>query len=400
MMMTTKLGTPTAKRLAMAIVAVTATALSACGDLQDNTVDVEQVGYTPDGSLVLFTPAGIAITDGTLQKSLNFISTSNLGGPASIATYWYSLSADGTVAAVAYSPNPTVSSAGWGANTRVATYSIPDGTPLNRFDIPDAVLPPYGHGLVNLALSPDGRRIYAATAANGISARMLDTTTGRLDYTMDGWWDYPVWSADGARLFGVDRDPESGQPITLGAVDSNLGSFKWGLPLYETATTTALDISGLALVGDGTTLTAPATDLSMAPCPDGTQCPLAFMSWSTYEGVQTGKVSSPPNTFLVGSNPHGGAGFACNATDTCAIRMSQFNDSNQQLMFERIYKTDGTVLLDHPMGDKDGQGSMAISPDGQFITIADTPGLQGGVSVYNIMDGSLVGTRDFRTQTF
>jgi hypothetical protein len=58
----------------------------------------------------------------------------------------------------------------------------------------------------------------------------------------------------------------------------------------------------------------------------------------------------------------------------------------------RVYKTDGTELQEVPPQGDDGQGSMAISPDGQFITIAPVSGLPGAVKVYRIADGAIVGS--------
>jgi hypothetical protein len=43
---------------------------------------------------------------------------------------------------------------------------------------------------------------------------------------------------------------------------------------------------------------------------------------------------------------------------------------------------------------------MAVSPDGKFVTMADNAGEQGGVTVYRVDDGSVVGSRTFPTDTF
>jgi hypothetical protein len=130
-----------------------------------------------------------------------------------------------------------------------------------------------------------------------------------------------------------------------------------------------------------------------------------FPFWSAADGTLTGQLPGLPQTELTGSNPRGFAGFACNATDTCAVRMSEFTlppGPDWQTSFVRLYKTDGTELARLPMDPAaaSGQGSMTISPDGRFIAIADDWGSQGGAKVFSTEDGAIVASRTFSTQTF
>ena len=68
------------------------------------TIPVDVVAYRPDGSLVLFTAAGIHVFDGTLTNELSHIPLDAYppSSPAKGAVQ-YSLSRDGTTAAVVLS---------------------------------------------------------------------------------------------------------------------------------------------------------------------------------------------------------------------------------------------------------------------------------------------------------
>jgi hypothetical protein len=387
-------------RATLAIAAMAAVGLlPACGDLKNNTISVDMVSYASDGSVVLFSVAGIDVYDGRLQKHLRHIAIDGLAEPPGIGELTYSLSGDGTVAAVAYSPNPTISDAAWGMNTRVGVYRISDGVRLNLTEIPDAGAAPYFHSLMDLAISPGGALIYGNTVGSGTEqGRVIDAASGALIWTGDGAWGKPVWSADGTTLFGLNEDPNSGEPTSLDALDGRSGALKWRTNLFDPSTSRGINVGDLALVGDGTSLTGEALDTSEGVC-ISSSCPASYPIWSSADGSMTDELAGLPQTSGTGYGSNGDS-FTCNATGTCAARTSGLTPPQSQTFYVWIYKTDGTTLQELPTPDTNLQGSMAISPDGKFITIADNPGSQGGVNVYSIADGSLVGSVAFPIETF
>jgi hypothetical protein len=342
------------------------------------------VSYSSDGSLVLFGAAGIDVYDGHLQRRSRHMDISDLAMPPGIGEFTHAVSPDGTVAAVAYSPNPTISNDAWGMNSRLGIYRISDGTLLNMLEIPDAGAAPYLHALMALAISPGGALVYANTVGDGTAkGRVVDTMTGTLLWTGDAAWAEPNWSADGTTLFGLYEDPSSGSDTSLDALDGTSGMVKWRTKLYDPAKATGSLLGVLALTGNGSLLTGPATE---NPYANGT-CPPDYPFWSTGDGGLTRTLPAVPGSSFFGLDLTEGSGFVCNATETCAVLISVSNSS-----YVRVFKTDGTQLLEVPPQDGASQGSMAISPDGQFITIAPVSGLPGAVNVYRIVDGAIVGS--------
>src|SRR5215510_14821803 len=124
--------------LAIAALAAALGVSPACGDLKNNAVPIDLVSYRPDGSLVMFTQAGIYVFDGRLQTQISQISLNAVAVPPSIGLFNYSLSVDGTVAAVSYNGNSTISTGASAMNTRIGIYRIPGGVLLNTFELPDA----------------------------------------------------------------------------------------------------------------------------------------------------------------------------------------------------------------------------------------------------------------------
>ena len=368
-----------------ALAAATVGALPACGDLKNNTIPIDLISYRPDGSLVLFTTAGISVYDGSLRNEINHIPLDALAVPPFIGGFTYMLSADGSVAAVAYGEA--------GMNGRVALYRIPEGDLLKTFELADE--PGY-----DMSLSPDGKLLCAFYGGNNFEVRMVDAVSGTQLWTSPVAGHFPVWSSDGTTLFVTNGDPlaRADEHHSLDALDANTGAVKWSTDLHTA------NISGLALVGNGTSLTGPALGPYPGPCDLPGDCPPFYPFWSSADGTLTRQLPGVPRTTNVGSNPRGFAGFACNATDTCAFRMAEFTlvptDPDWQTSFVRLYKTDGTELGRLPMvpDAASSNGSMAISPDGKFITIADD--FHGGAKVFSVDDGTIVASRTFPTETF
>jgi hypothetical protein len=239
---------------------------------------------------------------------------------------------------------------------------------------------------------------------------VADTVTGTVLWTADSQRRQPVWSEDGATVFAVVANAASGSS-SVDALDARSGTLNWSTEL--SGDVSGRSLTGLALIGGGTSLTGPAEAQTFLPsCVNPGDCPTAYPSWSSADGSLTGESPPVPLTAMTGSNPHGGAHFACNTTDTCALQLSRFTPivprpTNgtpwTQTTFIRVYKTDGTTLLelstDRP-GISIDQGSMAIAPNGQTMTIATTLGLPGPATVFSVADGTVIGSREIDTATF
>ena len=66
--------------------------------------------------------------------------------------------------------------------------------------------------------------------------------------------------------------------------------------------------------------------------------------------------------------------------------------------FVRVYKTDGTKLLDVPT--KQAINTLAVSPTGAFVAIGHPIYDGDGASVYRVEDGMRLGSRTFIADTF
>jgi len=65
----------------------------------------------------------------------------------------------------------------------------------------------------------------------------------------------------------------------------------------------------------------------------------------------------------------------------------------------RVYKPDGTVLQTIP--SRGATPSIAISPNGKFVAIvAGRIDHDGGVTVFSVDDGTIIGAHTFATETF
>ena len=185
------------------------------------------------------------------------------------------------------------------------------------------------------------------------------------------------------RCLRVLRDTEGARDVTV----------KWRTHLGD------LSPSNLAVVADGAQLTAPTGVPSPTPCPNPGDClPPVFPLWSSSDGVLTSQLPGVPHTQVYGSATGGWAAFTCNGKDTCAVGLADLTRQDDQSTFVRVYRTDGSALLRVPTGRSIDH--MAISPDGNFVTIAMPVELGGPVTVFRIDDGAVAGSHIFSTDTF
>jgi hypothetical protein len=347
------------------LLAAVAGTLPACGSPK-KVAFVQEVAYRPDGSLVLFTEAGIHVYNGGLEW--NFIPFDALMVQQSSASFRYSLSADGTRAAVSYSPYYPP------APTRVAIYAIPDGDLLNLFQLD----PSASNG--EIALSPDGKLLFALGART-----MLDTTTGAPLWTGNAAWLLPVWSADGTTLF---IDDTGAFPMTLTALEANTGKAQWKAPLNVSY------LLGLTLVWDGTVLAGLANPLNVGYCPGATYgyglCPNLLPFWYAADGTLAAQQTAVPGATAYGAFPDTLAAFACN-TDTCVAGLRD-NTATVDGEFAWVYKVDGTFVARLPT--EGAAPSFSISPDGTRIAMASDQDKAHSAQVFSLPDGQLIGSID------
>jgi hypothetical protein len=290
---------------------------------------------------------------------------------------------------------------------------------LNLFELDDAATPTFSQGVGALAPSPDGTRLYVRSIDDeGWTAAVLDTATAAPIWTQSGDWLLPVWSPDGAVLFAMNEDVAA-LTSSLDALDAGTGAVKWRTHLTDPNSNVG-GITALALVGNGTSLTAPQFDPSNEPPAclgslwEPGECPPVTSFWSAADGTLAAQLPPVPLTMDFPGNAALAESFVCNATDLCAERLVEYtpptpNDLGSFVirpaptgLYVRLYRTDGTELqrlLIKP-GGASANGSMAISPDGQFIAIADDPVSAGGVKLFSVADGTIVGSQSFPTDTF
>ena len=390
----------TTKATGLATVALAAVlgALPGCGDLQKrppkNTIPVDLVATRPDGSTVLFTVAGIYVFDGLLLAQWNHIPFDALGVPplnsagpsgGDAGVLRFSLSADGNTAAVSFSPI-TVQ-----GNTRIALYRMPGGELLNTFEpTVDPASPLY---VDTQALSPDGSLLCALVEiVNGTTTMMMiDVATGTTLWTKVGAKALPVWSPDGATLFAGTQNLATADS-SVEALDARSGALKWS---YDLSTNVVM---GLAVVGDGSLLAGAVDPPTDTPGMRAGDWPPFYPFWSAADGTPAMQVAPVAHTWFYATGPNGYANFACNGTDTCAAGLNEWNDPERQ-NFIHVYKPDGTVLLTLPTPVGKAINSMAISADGNFITIANPYDLGGGATVFSLVDGKKLNSQIFTTDS-
>jgi hypothetical protein len=353
-------------RLAMTALLTAATSVAACGDLQKRAdFSVGGLAYAPDGTLVVFTNGGIFMYDDPrLETEKGRILLQGVETFRGLESYRYSLSADGTVAAVAYSQ---VSS----ESTTIALYSIPTGAPLKMLETMTGY--PFV-ALQDLALSPHGDLVVANPSDfSGLPLTTIDAATGTA-WSIDQKF-LPVWSRDGATLYVLGSESVPAVENTLFAY-SAAGDLKWSQPLSR-------GLLRLAMVGGGETLAA------MANLPDcavnGGTCQLLLPFWSGVDGTLTAEVPVPANVSgLLGV-------FTCSATDdVCAVQLSKDFSMPPWL---QIYRPDGTIVATLSTG---AAYAVALSPDGQFVAVSGPDAHD--VAVFRIADGTRVGSHVFTAE--
>jgi hypothetical protein len=366
------------KRLLTSMALLAAIAVTpACGDLQSRAhFSVARVAYTPEGTLAVFTNGGIFLfDDARLQAARKRIALDGLPAFDEGSLYSFSLSSNGSVAAVGYRESHA-------AATPVALYRLATGQHLGTIDAASGLQLP----VVDIALSPNGdllavaRTLYdAATMTASGPMVVIDTLTKEDLWQVDGNYVMPTWSRDGLTLYAANFSLTSSDEF-IEAHDIG-GAMKW----RQEAPRTVLTMAPTA----GDTLLA---SLAIDPdCLDA--CELSYPYWSPADGTLTAELPPSPNVGNVFA-PERRVMFACAAADTaCAVPVMDFTTEAISL---QIYRPDGTVVGQVPLPSS--LSSIALSPDAQFVAIV--VGRNGGysddvVNVYRVADGTLVGSHSF-----
>jgi hypothetical protein len=363
------------------IAAVTLTALAGagCGNLESANATV-RLGYTPDGSLVVFAGNHIDVYDAQLGVRELSIPTpppqDSWGG-------LFSLSEDGTVAAV----SRTTSS-----HRGVELFQIPSGKSLPRFDLdpPQPGQPIYAPE--DMALSPHGDLLYVM-GVNGMArmSGMFDTVTGALAWSRE-WAIEPVFAADESTVY---VNGNHGQDL-LG-LDARTGAPGLDAPVPTGG-------AQLGALGDAHTL----IELVTRGCPNPQlisfsngnvveSCPLSIAFISTDDGSTVRSFPLTPNTALYGRGlPLGGAAFRCSTSaGLCAVGVANWDPVTMRAGdgVVQLWRMDGTLAQSIPGVWVD---DLSISPDGQLLAIAT----DGDVRVHRISDGARVATRHYSRPVF
>jgi outer membrane protein assembly factor BamB len=375
-------------RPALTILLAAAAATPACGDLQSNvSFAADEVAYTPDGTLVVFTNRGLVLFDdpglATVKKSI----PSELPSPDQFSTYGYSLSSDGTTAAMSFSSATQVA-----ADTVISTYRVPSGEVLGTFRMARAVSAYFAQTAAGLVLSPHGDRlaVLAADASDNqrTQLQVVDPSTGAAVWTATGDESMPVWSPDSATLYATDGelfapDPAA-QSFSLQAFDAATGIQKWSQPW-------PLSPLATAMVGDGTMLAGLGLPFA---CLQTGDCPAGYPFWSAGDGTLAAQLPPVTGTWsFLDKNLRGV--LRCSATDdVCATAFYDNVDANGDptSFAVRIYRPDGTVVATFSTKEFTTNVDVALSPDGQYLAVV-APLAGSDVRVYRIADGTVVGAR-------
>ncbi len=377
---------------AIAVLLAAAAAAPACLQRQHEAVPlpVETVAYAPDGTLFLFTAAGIYLYDEALQAVRRRILFEAEPSPlTAYVPHRYSLSADGAIVAVSSSPDAP------GSKSRIAIFRVADGLQSNAFEIDDVSAPGTYRDVEDLALSPRGDLVYAYSYIGGRDplTAVYDVATGRPLWIGEPFMREPVWAPDGSTLFTIGGGPV--EPMRLLAFDARTGELRWRRDL-------ALgDPEPIAVTADGAFLTGPAGVATTTPCPDPGVCPPGYGFVATADGAQMSAKQIPPlpDSSLYGTSPNGMAAFNCSTTDDiCAVGLSDFSRDAAR-PFVMTYRSDGSIPL--IVWTNDLAGSMAMSPGARYLAVADELSSNvAGVAVFRIADGRLVSRRAFTWDTF
>lgn len=346
------------KAVAMVKVAGLAVAAAGCGGLADPPV-ASSVRYTSDGTLVVFAGSAIDAYSPDLAQKKVHIPVASCNGPL------FSLSDDGSVAAVACSPS----------GNRVQLFHLSSGPGRPTTDLgqsPGGLYTPQG-----LVLSPAGDLLFVIGGVGGQSGTsgVFDTSTGALLWKIEVSYEVKaLFSPDESTLYVL------GAGAGMEGIDSRTGTIGLNVPA---------EVEAFGGMSDSNT----PIGVVVSSCPGSYDECTAIDLLSTVDGSVTGQVSLPTTTEFTGNFANPPAFRCAPAAGSCVMPVVEFDSSSHTSIVAnsvQVWALDGTLVqsIDNVSGD------VAISPDGQNVAAV----VDGDVTVYQVSDGSQVKFLPYRNQ--
>jgi hypothetical protein len=336
----------------------------ACGDLKSPTTPVQHVSYKTNGDIAAFLPKELVTLDGALvaeKQRAPFV-----GLPKGGEVVWESLSADGRIAAVAWSDG------GDGCGAVAYVFRVVEQELL--FTVPC---------VSEIALSPPGDllAVHGYDQSDGtVEVRVHDVADGRELWASDWLSNQFVFSPDGTRLYGVTTGGSDVQ-----ALDSRTGA---GLA----AASWPKDDPGVS----GTSHPAVSADgqyLVVALSRPDTQ--VRDYGWFGISDMQLERtIPQAPGYDLVSTLAISADGqrFAAIAHRTDVTPMPGVPGIPPRI---QMWTASGELLyaIDAPF-----IGELAFSPDGSALVATPYPDPDSpGVSLFRVSDGGLIASHTFST---
>jgi hypothetical protein len=384
--------------------------LPACGDLSDVPAVVVNVGYRPDGQLVVFTSGGVKTYQGDFEKEIGSFPLAT-DDPYVLQYNGTHLSADGRIAAVTYK--------GLNPNVKTVLYGMPDGATVGTLE----PTPPEPW----VTLSPKGDLAYAYGSDQATEPRNLQSLYNLSDGQVRWSVDY-LKQALPNKYCRVLAPGSSSPPVFTPDESTAFLAFGEHLMVADVATGAMHAIATVhACIGALTML------------PDGTLLVLhGLSSYWGYPGLYGNPLTNPdlpdaalPNSFAIYAQdgtlvrqipPFDGyyteatthsmdSPIYCSPVgDRCAMfaekpepaRVVDESTGIQSIGGPRVvlvFRLDGTLLytIDPPAG-----GTAAFSPDGSRLAIAftysETPA--SSARIYRAEDGALLAQRSYTRGVF
>jgi YVTN family beta-propeller protein len=261
--------------------------------------------------------------------------------------------------------------------------------------------PQFGSGLVGVAVSPDGCKVYVLYSSHPGAMQVLDTTTRSVIATIVNWHDPEgiAVSPDGSKIY------VTAQQGGVTVLNATTYSFMGAIAFADDATgsvASSLDGSKLFITGDTDTggvvwvattannaiiatipvgVTTPFVSTDIALSPNGSK---VYVTGSNGSGTAVWVISTTTNA-VVATIPVGqGANAVAVSSDGSKVYVANQTDNTVSV----INAATATVIGNIPVGN--APKSLAITPDGTKVFVANFG--DGTVSVIATTTNTVVAT--------